>query len=92
VESKNLGIYIQSQRQILIMDTLEELTKKSFPTYDEMAKAYASWLDSYTDSDTYIRDRVRGILTDFEIDGDNYGVPTLEDIVNSLCERLTDQK
>jgi hypothetical protein len=68
------------------MDTLEEMIKKSYKTYDEIAKDYAIWLECHSDSETYIRNRVRGILTDFEIDGDSYVVPTLEDIVDSLCE------
>lgn len=45
-------------------------------------------LQDTSDTDTYIRNRVKGILTDFEINGDSYGVPTIEDIVDLLCEKI----
>jgi hypothetical protein len=74
------------------MDTLEDIIRRNWPNYDDLVKTMATRLEDGCSTDCYIRDRVRGILTDFEIDGDNYGVPTLEDIVDSLCERLTDRK
>ena len=49
-------------------------------------------LQDTSDTDTYIRERVKGILTDFEINGDSYGVPTIEDIVDLLCEKIEDWK
>ena len=45
-------------------------------------------LQDTSDTDTYIRNRVKGILTDFEINGDSYGVPTIEDIVDLLCKKI----
>jgi hypothetical protein len=74
------------------MDTLEDIIRRNWPNYDDLVKTTATRLEDDCATDCYIRDRVRGILTDFEIDGDSYGVPTLEDIVDSLCERLTDGK
>jgi len=74
------------------MDTLEDIIRRNWPNYDDIVAAYARMLEDDSSTDCYIRDRVRGILTDFEIDGDSYGVPALEDIVDSLCERLTDGK
>lgn len=49
-------------------------------------------LQDTSDTDTYIRNRVKGILTDFEINGDSYGVPTIEDIVDLLCEKIEGHK
>ena len=45
-------------------------------------------LQDTSDTDTYIRERVKGILTDFEINGDSYGVPTIDDIVDLLCKKI----
>lgn len=56
--------------------------------YDEIVRLYAISLIDFTVCDNYVRDRVRGILTDFEIDGDSFGVPTIEDIVNDLVEKI----
>jgi hypothetical protein len=59
---------------------------------EDLEKYYIQLLVDSSDTDTYIRDRVKGILTDFEINGDSYGVPSIEDIVNLLCEKIEDWK
>lgn len=74
------------------METLEDMIRTTYPNHDDLVKLIARRLEDDCSTDFYIRDRVRGILTDFEIYGDNYGVPTLEDIVDSLCNRLTNEK
>lgn len=71
------------------MFTLEDILRKNYPDYDDLVRTMATRLEDDCSTDCYIRNRVRGILTDFEIDGDSYGVPTLEDIVDSLCDKLT---
>ena len=40
------------------------------------------------DTDKFIRDAVRGILTDYEIDGDSYHVPPIEEIVELLVKKI----
>jgi hypothetical protein len=70
------------------MDTLEDIIRRNWQNYDDLVKTMATRLEDDCTTDCYIRDLVRGILTDFEIDGDSYGVPTLEDIVDSLCNRI----
>ena len=40
------------------------------------------------ETDTAIRDMCRDILTDQQIYGDSTGVPTLEDIVEKLIEKI----
>jgi hypothetical protein len=54
-------------------------------------ESFKHLLQDTSDTDTYIRERVKGILTDFEINGDSYGVPTIEDIVDLLCEKIEGQ-
>lgn len=56
--------------------------------YEKFLDRYVLMLMDDSETDTYIRNRVRGILTDFEIDGDSWGVPALEDIVDRLCEMI----
>jgi len=55
---------------------------------EELEDLYKTLLKDTCNTDTYIRERVKGILTDFEINGDSYGVPTIEDIVDLLCEKI----
>jgi len=59
---------------------------------EDLEKYYVQLLVDSSDTDTYIRERVKGILTDFEINGDSYGVPTIEDIVDLLCEKIEGHK
>ena len=59
---------------------------------EDLEKYYVQLLVDSSDTDTYIRERVKGILTDFEINGDSYGVPSIEDIVDLLCEKIENHK
>ena len=65
-----------------LIDIIKKLSRSDLEHY------YIHHLDLTEHTDTYIRDRVKGILTDFEINGDSYGVPTIEDIVDLLCEKI----
>lgn len=40
------------------------------------------------ETDTYIRKVAGQVLTDFKINGDSFGVPTLEDIVDQLVNKI----
>jgi len=69
-----------------LIDIIKKLSRSDLEHY------YIHHLDLTEHTDTYIRDRVKGILTDFEINGDSYGVPTIEDIVDLLCEKIEGHK
>jgi hypothetical protein len=70
------------------LNDLIDYIKRNHSDYDEIVRLYAIQLMDSAECDNYVRDRVRGILTDFEIDGDSFGVPTIEDIVNDLVEKI----
>lgn len=70
------------------LNDLIEYIKRNHSDYDEIARLYAIQLMDSAECDNYVRDRVRGILSDFEIDGDSFGVPLIEDIVNDLVEKI----
>lgn len=48
----------------------------------------ATHLLDWAETDTYVREKCKDILTDFEINGDSYGVPNIEDIVDKLVEKI----
>lgn len=75
------------QKLMRIAD-LEAETNKMRYAIDSMRKDEAN-------TDTAIRDAARKVLPAFDVDGDSYGVPSIEDIVESLVAeiarlRLTD--
>lgn len=45
-------------------------------------------MEDDADADTFIRSEAAKVLTDFEINGDSYGVPTPADIVERLVKRI----
>lgn len=49
---------------------------------------YASLLLDTSETDIYVREKCKDILTDFEINGDTYGVPMIEEIVDKLVEKI----
>ena len=53
----------------------------------ELENMYASFLLDSAETDTYIREKCAGILNDFEINGDSYGVPAIEDLFDKLVEK-----
>jgi hypothetical protein len=65
-----------------LIDIIKDLSRSDLEHY------YIDHLELTAQTDTYIRERVKNILTDFEINGDSYGVPTIEDIVDMLCEKI----
>jgi hypothetical protein len=69
-----------------LIDIIKDLSRSDLEHY------YIDHLELTEQTDTYIRDRVKDILTDFEINGDSYGVPTIEDIVDLLCEKIENWK
>ena len=41
-----------------------------------------------TEQEEYIRKKAREVLTEYEVYGDSYGVPPLEEIIDLLIERI----
>jgi hypothetical protein len=72
---------------------MSELTKtiKGYSRSD-LERYYHEHLELTAQTDTYIRERVKSILTDFEINGDSFGAPLIEDIVDALCQKIENQK
>lgn len=48
--------------------------------------------EDWAETDTQIRNAAKPFLTEFEINGDRNGVPTIEDIVNLLVKRIASQQ
>lgn len=69
-----------------LIDIIKDLSRFDLEHY------YIDHLELTEQTDTYIRERVKDILTDFEINGDSYGVPAIEDIVDLLCEKIENHK
>ena len=65
-----------------LIDIIKGLSRSDLEHY------YIYHLELTAQTDNYVRERVKNILTDFEINGDSYGVPTIEDVVDSLCKRV----
>ena len=74
----------------MVHETLEESIAR-IPV-DDLRLTYAYLLRDWAEDDMAVRESAKPFLTDFEINGDSYGVPTIVDIVNLLCERLADVK
>jgi hypothetical protein len=53
---------------------------------------YKQALEDECDTDTEIRKIARKVLSEYECEGDSYGVPPLEDIVEKLVEKITEQQ
>lgn len=53
-----------------------------------LRRNYAQALMDWADTDTAVRITARRVLTEFETEGDSYGVPMIEDIVDLLVARL----
>lgn len=51
-------------------------------------ECYARALEDWAETDSSIRNLAVRVLTDFEVNGDSYGVPTVEDIVELLVKRI----
>ena len=60
--------------------------KRHTKTYDELVKLYAILLLDSSETDIYIREICRPIIGDYLVDGDTWGVPPLETVVESLIE------
>lgn len=56
-----------------------------------LRRNYAQALTDWADTDTAVRLAARRVLTEFEVEGDSYGVPMIEDIVEALVARIEAQ-
>ncbi len=54
----------------------------------ELRLYYRNLLIESSETDTTVRNLASQVLTDFEVNGDSYGVPCIEDIVELLVARV----
>lgn len=66
--------------------TLEEQIK-TLPIAT-VRRNYQLALEDWAHTDTVVRNAARRVLTEFEVDGDTYGVPAIEDIVELLVAKI----
>lgn len=57
-------------------------------TEADVREAYARMLEDDAEKDTAVRQMAGEVLTDFEVNGDSYGVPGIENIVELLVKRI----
>lgn len=55
---------------------------------EELRVLYQRAIEDFSDSDFNARRAARRVLTEFEVEGDSYGVPGLEDIVERLVAKI----
>lgn len=51
-------------------------------------ETYLKFLKDSCEEEDYIRKAVKGLIPEFEIEGDSYGVPMISDIVDSLIKTM----
>lgn len=61
-----------------------ELEKENERLKQQLATANADWARD----DTAVRDLAKSVLPAADVDGDEHGVPTITDIVETLCKQL----
>ncbi len=54
----------------------------------QVRELYALTLEDWADTDTKVREVALRVLTDFEVNGDSYGVPCIADIVDTLVKKI----
>lgn len=54
----------------------------------KLREFYARELEDWADTDTAVRKSARKVLSEFEVEGDSYGVPTIADIVDILVAKI----
>lgn len=52
------------------------------------AEKLSQHLSDWAETDTAVRAIARRVLTEFEVEGDSYGVPSLADVVKSLVKKI----
>jgi len=55
---------------------------------EEAIHFYACLLLDCASEDTIIRNKAKEVLTEWQVEGDSYGVPAIEDIVNLLVDEI----
>jgi len=55
---------------------------------EEQEKNYKTLLKDTADEDTEIRNMARVVLSEYEVYGDNYGVPNIADVVELLMKKI----
>lgn len=54
----------------------------------DVREHYARHLEDWAETDTFVRKEAAKVLTDFEVNGDSYGVPAIENIVELLVKKI----
>lgn len=54
----------------------------------DVREHYAKHLEDWAETDTFVRKEALKVLTDFEVNGDSYGVPAIENIVELLVKKI----
>lgn len=55
---------------------------------EELRRDYQYMLEDWNKMDIEVREYAREVLSDFEVDGDTFAVPSVQDIVESLVEKI----
>lgn len=63
----------------------QQIAKHSLP---ELQKLYENMLMDWAEDDTDGRNLALTVLTDAQVNGDSYGVPTLVDIIETLVAEV----
>lgn len=53
-----------------------------------LRKYYCQELEDWAHTDTIVRQCAKRVLSEFEVEGDSYGVPMIEDIVELLVKKI----
>jgi predicted aconitase len=67
-------------------NTLAESIKRH--TLDELREFYQTVIEDTCNTDTAIRESARRVLTEHEVEGDQYQVPSVEHIVELLVVKI----
>lgn len=55
-------------------------------------RRYKVEVQDWAETDTAVRQAALRVLTEFEVNGDSYGVPSVEDIVDKLVAKVEEQR
>lgn len=73
------------------IDTQVKAREKAQAARDKTHQFYMEFLRDWADADTYIRSAAKSVLSEHAVEGDKYGVPSVEDVVDRIvaeAERL----
>jgi phosphoenolpyruvate-protein kinase (PTS system EI component) len=74
------------------IEGIVETYEKLLDSERKLSEIRLALIKDHCETDTNIRELARPILGNFKVDGDSYGVPGLEDIVEELIKQLAAEK